>query len=69
MKEVGQKIQDKSVDLVTDFMMNKFTFEEAMASLSMAMITIAQTTGVDKKTFIENMDKGWDRIVQSKKMH
>ena len=69
MKEVGQKIQDKSVDLVTDFMMNKFTFGEAMASLSMAMITIAQTTGVDKKTFIENMNKGWDRIVQSKKMH
>ena len=69
MKEVGQKIQDKSVDLVTDFMMNKFTFGEAMASLSMAMITIAQTTGVDKKTFVENMDKDWDRIVQSKKMH
>mgnify|MGYP003336287190 CR=1 FL=1 len=69
MKEVGQKIQDKSVDLVTDFMMNKFTFGEAMASLSMAMITIAQTTGVDKKTFVENMDKDWDRIVQSKKTH
>ena len=69
MKEVGQKIQDKSVDLVTDFMMNKFTFGEAMVSLSMAMITIAQTTGVDKKTFVENMDKDWDRIVQSKKTH
>ena len=69
MKEVGQKIQDKSVELVTDFMMNKFTFGEAMASLSMAMITIAQTTGVDRKTFVDNMGNDWDRIIKSKKTH
>lgn len=69
MEEVGQKIQDKSVELVTDFMMNKFTFGEAMASLSMAMITIAQTTGVDRKTFVDNMGNDWDRIIKSKKTH
>ena len=69
MDNIGKKIQDKSVDLVTEFMVDKFTFGEAMATLSMAMITIAQTTGVDRKTFVDNMGNDWDRIIKSKKTH
>jgi hypothetical protein len=69
MDNVGKKIQDKSVELVTEFMVDKFTFGEAMATLSMAMITIAQTTGVDRKTFVENMSKDWDKISKNKNLH
>ena len=69
MKEVGQKIADKSVELVTEFMINRFTFGEAMASLSMAMIKIAQNTGVDKKEFMDNMSKDWDRLDNVKTKH
>ena len=50
-------------------MVDKFTFGEAMASLSMAMITIAQTTGVDKQTFVDNIGNDWDKIIKSKKTH
>jgi hypothetical protein len=69
MDNTGKKIQDKSVELVTEFMVDKFTFGEAMASLSMAMITIAQTTGVDRQTFVNNMGNDWDKIIKSKKTH
>ncbi len=69
MENTGKKIQDKSVELVTEFMVDKFTFGEAMASLSMAMITIAQTTGVDKQTFVNNIGNDWDKITKSKKTH
>lgn len=69
MDETGKKITDKSVEIVTDFMMNRFSFGDAMATLSMALITIAKTQGVDKKTFVENMGKDWDRLDKNKITH
>jgi hypothetical protein len=69
MHEQNKKITDKSVDIVTDFMMNKFTFGEAMATLSIALIKIAESEGVDKKTFVENMSKDWDKLSNNKNLH
>jgi hypothetical protein len=69
MDKSGQKIQEKSVEIVTDFMMNKFSFGDAMATLSIALINIAKTQGVDRKTFVENMGKDWDRLAEHKTTH
>jgi hypothetical protein len=69
MDNQGQKIQEKSIDIVTDFMMNKFSFGEAMATLSMALIKIAETQGVDKKTFVKNMTNDWDKLTKQETKH
>jgi hypothetical protein len=69
MDEVGKKITEKSAEIVTDFMMNKFSFGDAMATLSIALVTIAKTQGVDRKTFVENMGKDWDRLDKNKITH
>ena len=49
--------------------MNKFSFGDAMATLSIALITMAETLGVDRKTFIKNMGEDWDRISKHKTTH
>ena len=69
MDESGKKITEKSAEIVTDFMMNRFSFGDAMATLSIALITMAETQGVDKKTFVENMGKDWDRLTKNKTTH
>jgi hypothetical protein len=50
-------------------MMNEFSFGDAMATLSIALINMAETRGVDKKTFIKNMNEDWDRISKNKTTH
>lgn len=69
MDRSGKKITEKSEEIVTDFMMNKFSFGDAMATLSIALITMAETLGVDRKTFIKNMGEDWDRISKHKTTH
>ena len=69
MDKSAKKITDKSVEIVTDFMMNEFSFGDAMATLSIALINMAETRGVDKKTFIKNMGDDWDRISKNKTTH
>jgi hypothetical protein len=69
MDKSAKKITDKSVEIVTDFMMNEFSFGDAMATLSIALINMAETRGVDKKTFIKNMGEDWDRISKNKTTH
>ena len=69
MDKSAKKITDKSVEIVTDFMMNEFSFGDAMATLSIALINMAETRGVDKKTFIKNMNEDWDRISKNKTTH
>ena len=69
MDKSGQKIQEKSVEIVTDFMMNKFSFGDAMATLSIALINIAKTQGIDRETFVKNMTNDWDRLAKHKTTH
>jgi hypothetical protein len=69
MDKSAKKITDKSLEIVTDFMMNEFSFGDAMATLSIALINMAETRGVDKKTFIKNMGEDWDRISKNKTTH
>ena len=69
MDRSGKKITEKSEEIVTDFMMNKFSFGDAMATLSIALITMAETLGVDRKTFMKNMGEDWDRISKHKTTH
>jgi hypothetical protein len=69
MDKQNKKITEKSVEIVTDFMMNKFSFGEAMATLSIALINIAETQGVDKETFVKNMGKDWDKLSKNKNLH
>jgi hypothetical protein len=69
MDKSGQKIQEKSVEIVTDFMMNKFSFGDAMATLSIALINIAKTQGVDRKNLVENMGNDWDKLTNNKNLH
>ena len=69
MDRSGKKITEKSEEIVTDFMMNKFSFGDAMATLSIALVTMAETLGVDKKTFIKNMGEDWDKISKNKTTH
>jgi hypothetical protein len=69
MDETGKKITEKSAEIVADFMMNRFSFGDAMATLSIALITMAGTEGVDRKTFVENMGKDWDRLNKNKNLH
>jgi hypothetical protein len=69
MDKAGKRIQDKSVEIVTDFMMNKFSFGDAMATLSISLINIAKTQGVDRETFVKNMTNDWDRLAEHKTTH
>ena len=69
MDRSGKKITEKSEEIVTDFMMNKFSFGDAMATLSIALITMAETLGVYRKTFIKNMGEDWYRISKHKTTH
>jgi len=69
MDKQNKKITEKSVEIVTDFMMNKFSFGEAMATLSIALIKIAETQGVDKETFVKNMSKDWDKLSNNRNLH
>jgi hypothetical protein len=69
MDKSAKKITDKSVEIVTDFMMNKFSFGDAMATLSIALINMAKTQGVDRETFVKNMTNDWDKLTEHKTTH
>jgi hypothetical protein len=50
-------------------MMNEFSFGDAMATLSIALINMAKTQGVDRETFVKNMTNDWDKLTEHKTTH
>lgn len=63
--ELNIKIENKAIAIINSFPKDKLNANQAMATLSLAMIFLAKATGMSKKDVTSSFSNHWDMEIKS----